>query len=45
MALGGKVNDAVYLLVLHQLVEGVEIADVHLDKLVVRLVFDVLQVG
>ena len=45
MRLGSKVDYAVDLLVLHQLVEGIEIADVHLDELVVRLVFYILEVG
>ena len=45
MALGSKMYDAVNLLVLHELVESVEVADVHLDKLVVRLVLDILKVG
>ena len=35
-------DDAVYLLLLHQLVECVEVADVHLHKLIVRFVLDVL---
>ena len=45
MALCCKVDDAVDVLVLHQLVEGIEVADVHPDELVVRLVLDVLEVG
>ena len=45
MTLGSEVDNAVDLLVLHQLVEGVEVADVHLHKLVVGLVLDVLQVS
>ena len=45
VALCGKVDDAVDLLVLHQLVERVKIADVHLHKLVVGLVLDVFEVG
>ena len=39
-----KVDDAINMLILHQLVEGIKVADVHLDKLVVGLVLDVLQV-
>ena len=38
-------DDAVHLLVLHQLIKSVEVADVHLYKLVVGFVLDVLQVG
>ena len=45
VTLSSQVDDAVDLLVLHQLQEGVEVADVHLYKLVVGLVLDVLQVG
>ena len=45
MRLGCKVDDAVDLLVLHQLIEGIEVADVHLDELVVRLVLHILEVG
>ena len=37
--------DAVDVLVLHQLVESVEVADIHLDKLVVGFILDVLEVG
>ncbi len=44
MALGSKVDDAVYMLVLHQLVESLEVADVHLHELVVRTVLNILQV-
>ena len=44
MRFGSKVNDAVNLLVLHQLVESIEVADVHLDELLVRFFLDVLQV-
>lgn len=42
---GSQVDDAVDPLVLHQTVESVEIADVHLHELIVRLVLYVLQVG
>ena len=45
VTLGGQMDDAVDLLVLHQLVEGVEVADVHPHELVIRLVLDVLQIG
>ena len=44
VALGGQVDDAVDVLLLHELEEGVEVADVHPDKLVVRPFLDVLQV-
>ena len=45
MALGSEMDDTVNLLVLHQLIESVEVADVHLDKLIIGLVLDVLGVG
>ena len=41
---GSQMDDTVYMLVLHELVERVEVANVHLHELVVRLAFDVLQV-
>ena len=44
VAFCSQVNDAVDLLVLHELVESVEVADVHLHELVVRLALDILQV-
>ena len=44
VAFGGQVNDAVDFFVLHKLIKGVKIADIHLYELVVRLVFDVLEV-
>ena len=44
MALGSKMDDTVNLLILHQLIESVEVADVHLDKLIIGLVLDVLEV-
>ena len=40
-----EVNNAVNLLVLHEFVEGIEVADVHLYELIVGLVFYVFQVG
>ena len=43
--LGRQVDDSVNLLILHQLVESLEIADVHLHELVVRLVLYILEVG
>ena len=45
MALCSKVDDTVHLLILHQLIERLEVADVHLHKPVVRSVLDILQVG
>ena len=37
-------DDAVYLLILHEFVESVEVANVHLHELIVGLILDVLQV-
>ena len=45
MALSGKMDDAIDLFILHQLVNTVEVANVHADELIVGLVLDVLQVG
>ena len=45
MTLSSQVDDTVNLLVLHELVECVEVADVHLNELVVWFVLDVLQVS
>ena len=45
MTLSSKVDDAIDLLVLHQLIKGIEVADVHLDKLVIGTVLDILQIG
>ena len=44
MAFCSQVDDAINLLVLHELVEGVKVADIHLHELVVRLALDVLEV-
>ena len=44
VAFGCEVDNAVDLFVLHELVERVEVAYVHLHELVVRLPFDVLEV-
>ena len=44
MALGGKVDDAVYFIFPHQFLHLVEIADVLLDERVIRSILDVLQV-
>ena len=45
MALGGEVDDAVDVFVLHQLVDTLEVAYVHLDEAIIRLVLDVFQVS
>ena len=45
MALGCKMYDTIDMLVLHQLVEGIEVADVHLHELVVWLILNVLEVS
>ena len=37
-------DDSVNLLVLHKLKHGIEVADVHSDELVIRLVFHILEV-
>ena len=45
MALGCKVDNTIDLLILHQLIERLEVADIHLDELVVRLILNILQIG
>ena len=45
MALDSKMYDAVNLLVLHKLVERIEITDIHLHELLVGHVLDVLEIG
>ena len=45
MTLSGEVDYAIDMLVLHQLIHALKVADVHLDKLIVWLVFHVLEVG
>ena len=43
--LRSKVNDSVYSILLHEIKHLVKIADVRLDEHIVRLVFDILQIG
>ena len=38
-------NDTVNLLFLHQLIESIEVADVHLYKLIVGLVLHIFKIG
>ncbi len=45
MTLCCQMDDTVHLLVLHQLVERIEITNVHLHKLVVGLVLDILEIS
>ena len=45
MALGSEMDDAIHLVVLHQLQHQVEIADIALNESIVRLVLDVLEVS
>lgn len=45
MALSREMDDAVDMLFLHQFVNTVEIADIHLYETVIRFILDVLQVG
>ena len=45
MRFGCKMYYAIDLLVLHQSIESIEVADIHLHKFVVGLVLDVLEVG
>ena len=45
MALGCQVDDAVHVFVLHQLIEGIKVADVHLDETIVGTVLNIFEVG
>ena len=45
MALGSEMNDAIHLVVLHQLQHQVEIADITLNESIVRLILNVLEVS
>ena len=45
VTLCGKVNDAVYLLFLHETEHPFKVTDVHLYKLVIGLVLNILEVG
>ena len=45
MALGSEMDDAIHLIVLHQLQHQVEITDITLNESIVRLVLDVLEVS
>ena len=42
MAFCSQMNDSVDFLILHKLIESIEIADVHFHELIVRLVLNVL---
>ena len=45
MTFCSKMNDTIHLLILHQTIEGVEVAYVHLHKLIIGAVFNVLEIG
>ena len=45
MALCSQMYDAIDLLILHQLIKGIKVADIHLHELVVGLILDVLEVS
>ena len=45
MAFSSQMDDTIYLLILHQLIESVKIADIHLHKPVVGLVLYIFEVG
>ena len=45
VALGCQVDDAVHVFVLHQLIEGIKVADVHLDETIVGTVLNIFEVG
>ena len=45
VGLSCKMDNTIYLLVLHQFVKCIEVADIHLYELVVRPILDILEVG
>ena len=45
MTLSSKMNNTIYMLILHQLIECIKVANVHLDKLIVGFVLNVLKIG
>ena len=45
MAFSSQMNDTVYMILLHDFLHLLVVADISLDKCVVGLVFDVLQIG
>ena len=45
MTFCGQVDDAVNFLILHQLIESLKVTDVHLDELVVGLIFNIFEVS
>ncbi len=45
MTLCSQVDNPVHLLLLHEFQHPLKIADIHLDKAVIRLVLDIFQVG
>ena len=40
-----QVDDAIDMLIMHQLVERIEVANIHLHELVVGLILDVLEIS
>ena len=45
VAFSRQMDDAIHLFVLHQLIKGLKIADVHFHELIVGLVFYILEIG
>ena len=45
MALCCQMDDAIDVLVLHELIESIEVADVHLHELIICLIFYVLEIS
>jgi len=45
MALRSQVDDTIHLFLLHQPIESIEIADIHLHERIVRLILHILQIG
>ena len=45
MRLCGKMDDSIDLFILHQLIESLKITDIHLYKLVVRLILNIFEIS
>ena len=44
MALSGQMDDTVHMLILHQFIDCIKIANIHFDELIVRLIFNIFQI-
>ena len=44
MTLSGKMDDTIYFLILHKLIKSLKVTDIHLHKLIVWFVLNVLEI-